>query len=121
MSFEKHIPTKGRSEAPLVSLRTNGKLGFSVPAVRRYIKITRYRFAILYFDKDKRRVGIEFTNDSAKAGVLKICKSKSTQEYYINIQGFCTEFKISLKKTRRYLLRWNKSLTMHVFNLKEKK
>ncbi len=59
----------GRSFAPRASISRTGTLSFSYGARNRHL--ADYKFCVLYYDPDTRRIGIELTNDDNAEGHAK--------------------------------------------------
>jgi len=61
----------GRSFSPRASLSRYGMLGFNDGARKRF-HMDEYKFVVLYYDADIRRIGIELTNDADAPGARRI-------------------------------------------------
>ena len=56
---------------PRASIRTVGQLGLNKGSVRKY-SIEKYGYAVLYYDDEKKRIGIELTNEPDADGAVVI-------------------------------------------------
>jgi len=60
MSFKRFDKTSVRSKSPKVSFWKTGAISLNVAAVKAW-NLEKYRCAILYFDAETKRIGIQFT------------------------------------------------------------
>ncbi len=74
--FEKRIGVARVPAPPFVNISNMGYISFSVRCVKEY-HISEYKYAVLYYDTDGRKIGIEFTNDSSGLGVRRLRKRVS--------------------------------------------
>ena len=103
MSFEKFTRV-GRGYKPKVSITRSGLLGFNQGAVKHF-ELDKYDWAILYYDKDGGRIGIELTNDENEEGVCKLRKRTSGAD--VSARSFFEFYRISYDKTNRYDATWD--------------
>ena len=62
----------GGSYAARVSIRSNGSLGLSQGLMNRYGLTQGEWYACLFFDAEKRAIGIKFTQDGKTQGAVKV-------------------------------------------------
>ena len=103
MSFERFTRV-GRGYKPKVSITRSGLLGFNQGAVKHF-ELDKYDWAILYYDKDGGRIGIELTNDENEEGVCKLRKRTSGAD--VSARSFFEFYRISYDKTNRYDATWD--------------
>lgn len=70
MAFVKFTET-GKSFAARVSISPRGMLSFN-DAARRKFEMDKYAFCVLYYDKDRGLIGVEFINDENAEGAIKL-------------------------------------------------
>lgn len=61
----------GRSFSPKATVSSYGMIGFNDGARKRF-RLDEYKSAVLYYDADNRRIGVELTNDEHAQGARKI-------------------------------------------------
>ena len=88
----------GKSFAPRASLNSRGYLSFNNGAQRRW-KIDQYEYAVLHYDPDEKKIGIEFTNVVAK-GTIKMRKRPTGAT--IGAKAFMDYFDIKIETTKSY-------------------
>ena len=70
MTWEKFTITR-RSFKPKISIRGKSQIGFNTAAIEDF-KLKDYKFAVLYYDKENKRIGVKPTNDKDEEGVRKL-------------------------------------------------
>ena len=103
MSFEKFTQV-GRGYKPKMSITRSGLIGFNQGAVKHF-ELDKYDWAILYYDKDGGRIGIELTNDANEEGVCKLRKRASGAD--VSARSFFDYYGINYDKTNRYDAEWD--------------
>ena len=100
MAFER-FTARGRTAGPSISIRSNGQIAFSKTAVQTY-DLANYRYAILYFDPERKAIGIQPTNNDGEAGARRLTVKKGSA--FITAQSFIQYYGITRKKNARYPL-----------------
>lgn len=103
MSFERFTQV-GRGYKPKVSVTKSGLLGFNQGAVKHF-RLDHYDWAVLYYDKDSGRIGIELTNNENEDGVCKLRKRAAGAD--ISARSFFEYYRINYELTNRYDAIWN--------------
>jgi hypothetical protein len=108
--FEKFESTGG-SYTPKISVRSNGALGFSQGALRRFGLWDGDWYIQLYFDKKHNVIGIE-PSTTAGAGKAHLVKKKiqgkdgrQTVNAYVAAKAFFDFYGIDYSETRPYLVK----------------
>ena len=103
MSFEKFTQV-GRGYKPKVSITRSGLIGFNQGAFKHF-KLDQFEWAILYYDNDNHRIGIELTNDADEDGVCKLRKRASGAD--VSARSFFDYYGINYDKSNRYDAAWD--------------
>ena len=103
MAFER-FTLAGRGFQPKVSIRTNGQIGFNNGAIIRF-NLDKYKYVILFYDKQSKMIGIKPTNDANEEGICKLRIRKSAGA--IGARSFLDYYQINHAKTIRYGASWN--------------
>lgn len=98
MAFEKYEGQRPRGTKDIVSIRKNGQIAFNSKSVQSF-EIKNFKFAYLYFDKEKERIGIEFSNTKGR-GARKITMLGGTA--LISGSAFLKHFNISIVKAKKF-------------------
>ncbi len=99
MAYEKFTQT-GQRFNPKISIWEGGQIGFNQGAIKRF-NLNKFRFAILFFDREKNRIGVKFTNDQKEEGAIPFNHRKTGG--VISAKAFMDFFGIDYSKTRKNL------------------
>ena len=115
MAFVKFIKTGSRIGSPRVSIWTRGQIGFNKGASLTY-KIDSYEYAVLYYDEDTNRMGIQLTDDEKAEGISKLVHRKDGGLSFSAI-SFLRTFGIDFKITRQYDIEYDDGNDMYIIDL----
>lgn len=113
MPFEKFTQT-ARSYRAKVSIRPNGTLGFNSGAVQKF-GLEKTNFALLYYDRDRRWIGIQPVSSDTEEGVQKINRGKTGA--WMAARRFLDYYGLSTDRKSRYDAVWDEKEKMIVVNL----
>jgi len=91
MAFIKYEPKASPTTGPRVRIRPTGLISFDATAVSKF-GLEKYSYAILYFDPEKKTIGIKPTSDNSDPSSLKLSKRRSTIS--LKAPGFFKHFRI---------------------------
>ena len=77
MPFEKYIPESKSKKKPLARIRPSGLISFDGEAVENF-DLEGTDFAILFFDKQRKILGIQPTKSGEDSGALKLSKRRNS-------------------------------------------
>lgn len=112
MAFERFTKT-GRGYTPKVSIWTRGQIGFNQGAVEKY-NLKDFNFVVLFYDRDERKIGVRFTNDSSEDGANKIIKGKTG--IFVSAKAFLDYYDITHVKTKRYDIAYDSENDLYIFS-----
>lgn len=98
MAFEKYEGQRPRGTKNIVSIRKNGQIAFNSKAVQSF-NVRNFKYAFLYFDKDREVIGIEF-NSAKGRGARKITMLGGTA--LISGSAFLKHFNININKAKKF-------------------
>ncbi len=98
MPFEKFLHA-GRGNKPKISIRSNGQIGFNMAAIEKF-QLKRHKFAVLFYDKQKRMIGIVPTGNKEDEGAVKLQVRPTSAS--ISGKSFLDYYEIHHEKTRRF-------------------
>lgn len=90
-----------KSFSARITIRQNGQIGFNGGARNQY-GVASHRFAVLFFDRNSKAVGILLTDNEQEPGALRITSTK--QNTFIAGRPFLELYGISYEKSRRFRL-----------------
>jgi len=112
MAFERFTQI-GQSFKPKISIWANGgQIGFNQGSMKRY-RLEKYQYAIIFFDKENKRVGIKFTNDENEEGAIKF----NPQRGVISGKAFLDYYSIDYSKTKNYDVVFDQENDLYIINL----
>ena len=114
MAFERFTQI-GRGYKPKVSITKSGQIGFNQGAVKHF-NLNDYEYAVLFYDKDNRRIGIGLTNDNSEAGICKLRKRASGAD--ISARSFFGYYGIDYADSNRYDASWDEDDNMVIVTLR---
>lgn len=113
MTFEQYTKASLRVGEPKIAIWSRGQIGFNNGAVFKY-KLNNFNYAILFFDKDTKTVGVRFINNKKEPGAMKLVKRKSGG-FSFSAQGFLKFYGIDYSTTKRYDLTYNVKDNLYTF------
>ncbi len=127
-NFEK-FNAVGCSFVSKVSLRINGSIGLSQGALRKFKLDTGEWWAVLYYDKDSRVIGIRPTQNENEESAIKLQRREVGKDgarknfvAQISARAFLDYFAIPYEdQTRSYVPSWDSDNKMIVVDLKNEK
>ena len=117
MAFERYTKTNSRFSEPIISIWSGGLIGVSRGAMIKY-KLVDYNYAVLFFDKDTKAIGVKLTNDKKEPGAMKLVKRKSGG-FSFSAQCFLKFYNIDYGKTKKYDLIYNEIEDLYTFQLEQ--
>lgn len=116
MAFQRYIKS-GYHLHPTASIWQRGQIGFNLASVH-HCKIADYKFAILFFDADTRRIGIKLSNDVNEAGTRTLTMGK-TGGAILSAKSFLDYCGVEYDgKARKYPLEYDKEEELFIIQLK---
>jgi len=110
--FEK-FEAVGNSFEPRITLRANGSLGFSQGALNRFGLKEGDWWVVLYFDKNRRVIGIKPEKDGTLKGVIPLVKravtstsGKTSLNSFVSAKSFMDYHGIDYKKSSGFITEW---------------
>ncbi len=102
MAFQRYVPKtapkKTAKKEPVAVIKPTGYISFDAAALEE-LGIGEASHAVLYFDPQKKRIGVHFVGDGNEEGALKVSRRRSTVG--VKAPGFFEEFRFVLEKPVR--------------------
>ncbi|MEJ2190645.1 MAG: hypothetical protein P8Y93_14840 [Acidobacteriota bacterium] len=121
MAFEKYIPPQSSGVRPRATIRPSGLISFDAAAVEAY-GLQSASFAVLYFDKTRKVVGVEITKNANEEGALKL--SRRRRSVSVKAPQFFDLYGLSFDEAQRFDVGRNpetKMLTISLKNIKRRR
>lgn len=97
MGFERFSITGG-SHSPRATLSAYGILSFNPTAASKY-GLAKYSHVVLYYDRDTRKIGVEFTDDEKVEGAIKVRRRPGAGSIDISAKLFMEFFDLEITET----------------------
>jgi len=115
MAFEKYIPPQSSGTRPRATIRPSGLISFDAAAVETF-GLQSASFAVLYFDKTRKMVGVEITKNANEEGTLKL--SRRRRSVSVKAPQFFDLYGLSFDEAQRFDVNQNPSTKMLTISLK---
>ena len=114
MAFELFEKKGGRYTQPRVSITRAGQIGMNAACLDKYLKNTNY--ALLYYDKDKKTIGIKPVDKQADSA-FRITSSNKRASGSISGRSFLSCYGIDFSKKKRFTPSWSSKEQMLIFKV----
>lgn len=112
MGYEKFL-NASKKMTPKVSISSRGVIHINRSASEIYNK-NKLQFVILYFDRELKKIKIEFTSKEFEPGTIKL-RSHEKIGISIGAKSFCDYFNILPEQTKHYVI--DKTLNLIEFKI----
>ncbi len=117
MGFEKFVPKSVASSSPPKALiRPTGLISFDAASVAAF-GLDKATHAVLFFDRNKKAIGVRFTSDPNEEGALKISRRRRTVG--VKSPEFFKEYGLVLESPKRLPVREDKRNGLVIVDVKE--
>lgn len=116
MAFKRFTNTRSRSFVPKVGIWKRGQIGFNKGAMEKY-KLEQYKYAVLFFDEEERKIGIKLTNNPGEEGAIKVIKRQNAVSFTAN--AFLNTYEIVHKETKKYDVEYYSEEDLYVIQLEK--
>jgi hypothetical protein len=99
MAFEKFIPPQSSGVRPRATIRPSGLISFDAASVESF-GLHSASFAVLYFDKTRKMVGIQITDNENDDGALRL--SRRRRSVSVKAPQFFDLYGISFEEAQRF-------------------
>ncbi|MGB2678377.1 MAG: hypothetical protein WAN12_14925 [Candidatus Acidiferrum sp.] len=113
MAFERFTDV-GRVFRPRASIRSNGQIGFNHGSVKRF-DMQKYSFAVLFYDKENRKVGVKLTNDKTEAGASSLITRSGNGT--VSARAFLEYYRLLPKITTQHDIEWDEENKLLVVDI----
>ncbi len=115
MAFEKYVPPRARTAAPKALIRPTGLISFDASAVEAF-NLHDAQYAMLFFDRTRKLVGVKLTNSAGDEGALKLSRRRRTVS--VKSPDFFEEYGIEIHQPTRFDAFYDDNKNMIVINTK---
>jgi hypothetical protein len=115
MAFEKFIPPRSGVAKPKATIRPSGLISFDAASVEAF-NLGTAKFAVLYFDKAKKIVGVKITKTDKEDGSIKL--SRRRRSVSLKSPQFFEQYALTIEDSQKFDATWDETNDMIIVNLK---
>ncbi|MDA1191590.1 MAG: hypothetical protein O3A46_07905 [Candidatus Poribacteria bacterium] len=117
MAFERFGDDTGKGilSYPTVTLTPEGYVSFSMKAVKEF-ELNRYGYIVLFYDRERKRVGIMPTKNETDDGALQMKVRRTGISVYA--APFLRHYKIFPRESMLFKAEWDDALNMAIIELR---
>jgi len=115
MAFEKFIPPQSSGVRPRATIRPSGLISFDAASVETF-GLDSASFAVLFFDKTRKIVGVQITGNENDDGALKL--SRRRRSVSLKAPQFFDLYGLSFDEAQRFDVGQDPSTKMLTISLK---
>jgi hypothetical protein len=115
MGFEKFVPrAKQNRTAPQATIRKTGLISFDAEAVREF-GLSEASHLVLFFDKGKKLLGVQRTNDMSVKGAIQMSRRRRTAG--VKAPHFFNKWGMILDEVQRFDVTFDESERLMIIDL----
>ncbi len=118
MPFEKYIPPQTSGVRPRATIRPSGLISFDAASVETF-DLKSASYAVLFFDKTRKLVGVKITKNAAEDGALKL--SRRRRSVSLKAPQFFDLYGLSFDEAQRFDVSQDPTTKMLTISLKSVK
>jgi hypothetical protein len=99
MAFEKFVPPQAAGTRPRATIRPSGLISFDAASVAAF-GLESVKFAILFFDKTRKIIGVKTTNNDKEEGTLPL--SKRRRSVSLKSPQFFHQYGLTVEESQRF-------------------
>lgn len=106
MAYEKFIKQRRiAKDRAMITILKFGQFGINKVCTEKYFK--KFKYVVMYFDKEQNKIGIQPTNDASNNDAYNINFIKNGTLANISVKTFLKHFGISHEQSISYPATWN--------------
>ncbi len=111
MAFERYLKQRGEVTKPLATVWKTGQIWLNRAALDG-LGQKKVTHAVLFFDRDKKKIGIRFTDSAKEEGAVRVSTRGAGAAVFA--KGFLKYFGIEHNKSRRFKLVFDKKQRLYI-------
>ena len=115
MAFEKFIPSQTSGVRPRATIRPSGLISFDAASVEAF-GLNSVSYAVLFFDKTRKIVGVQMTDKAGEDGALQL--SRRRRSVSLKAPQFFDLYGLSFDEAQRFDVGQNPNTKMLTISLK---
>lgn len=115
VAFERFIPPQAAGTRPKATIRPSGLISFDANAVEAF-DLRNAKYAVLFFDKVRKIVGIQITDKANEEGALAISFRRRSAS--LKAPQFFDRYALSFTESQRFDVGFDEANSMLTINMK---
>lgn len=99
MAFEKFVPPQAAGTRPRATIRPSGLISFDAASVAAF-GLQSAKYAILFFDKTRKIIGVKITDNNKEEGALQL--SRRRRSVSLKSPHFFHQYGLSIDESQRF-------------------
>lgn len=118
MAFEKFVPPQAAGTRPRATIRPSGLISFDAASVAAF-GLDSAKYAVLFFDKTRKIIGVKISNKAAEEGSLPL--SKRRRSVSLKSPQFFHQYGLTVDESQRMEVTRESADNMLLINVKDVK
>jgi len=118
MAFEKFVPPQAAGTRPRATIRPSGLISFDAASVAAF-GLDSAKYAVLFFDKTRKIIGVKISNKAAEEGSLPL--SKRRRSVSLKSPQFFHQYGLTVDESQRMEVTHESADNMLLINVKDVK
>jgi len=99
MAFERFVPPQAAGTRPRATIRPSGLISFDAASVAAF-GLESAKFAILFFDKTRKIIGVNISNNAEEEGALQL--SRRRRSVSLKSPQFFHQYGLTVDESQRF-------------------
>ena len=118
MAFERFVPPQAAGTRPRATIRPSGLISFDAASVAAF-GLDSAKYAVLFFDKTRKIIGVKISNKAAEEGSLPL--SKRRRSVSLKSPQFFHQYGLTVDESQRMEVTHESADNMLLINVKDVK
>ena len=118
MAFERFVPPQAAGTRPRATIRPSGLISFDAASVAAF-GLDSAKYAVLFFDKTRKIIGVKISNKTAEEGSLPL--SKRRRSVSLKSPQFFHQYGLTVDESQRMEVTHESADNMLLINVKDVK
>lgn len=118
MAFERFVPPQAAGTRPRATIRPSGLISFDAASVAAF-GLDSIKYAVLFFDKTRKIIGVKISNNTDEEGALQL--SKRRRSVSLKSPQFFHQYGLTVDESQRFEVTRDPADGMLFINVKDVK
>jgi len=118
MGFERFVPPQAAGTSPRATIRPSGLISFDAASVSAF-GLDSAKFAVLFFDKTRKIIGVKISNKATEEGCLQM--SRRRRSVSLKSPQFFHQYGLTVDESQRFEVTREREDNMLLISVKDVK